>query len=181
MNLVAVFDKEMGLKSKKHPTLRPGYTVRVHQCVKEGGKDRIQIFEGLIIAIHKASQPNHTFTVRRIASGVGVEKVFALYSPLIKKIEVKKKAKVRRSKLYYLRNLIGRAARLQETHATIATEEDSEKLAVPETKAEIESTPEEPVAEAPQEAAEKDSGTSNAADIKDQEALPKNPETDKQN
>lgn len=126
MNLVTAFDQQVGLKMKKHPDLHPGYTVRVHQRIIEGSKERVQVFDGLIIAIHKASQPNYTFTVRRIASGVGVEQVFTLHSPLIEKIEIKKKAKVRRNKLYYLRNLSGKSARLQETHVAVTTEEEPE-------------------------------------------------------
>ncbi len=100
---------------KARPELRPGFTVRVHQKVQEGDKERVQIFEGLIIAIHRGHTPaDFSFTVRRIASGVGVEKVFPLHSPLIEKIEVKKVAKVRRAKLNFLRNRSGKSARISE-------------------------------------------------------------------
>lgn len=97
------------------PDLRPGCTVRVYERVLEGEKERIQTFEGLIISIHKGHVPtDRCFTVRRIVSGVGVEKVFSLYSPSLEKIEVKKVAKVRRAKLYFLRGRAGKSARLVE-------------------------------------------------------------------
>ncbi|GAB4027290.1 MAG: 50S ribosomal protein L19 [Candidatus Microgenomates bacterium] len=86
-----------------------GDTIRVHQSIKEGDKTRIQIFEGVVIAIHAKDDP--TFTVRKIASGsIGVEKIFPLYAPVVSKIEVKKTSFTRRAKLYYLRDLIGKAA-----------------------------------------------------------------------
>ncbi len=100
---------------KKHPTLAPGYTVRVHERIKEGEKDRVQIFEGLVIAIHRGHiATDMSFTVRRIASGIGVERVFPMQSPVIEKIEVKKVAKVRRAKLSFLRGRRGKSARLSE-------------------------------------------------------------------
>lgn len=99
----------------KRPDIRPGYTVRVHQKVQEGDKQRVQIFEGLVIGMHNGHNPTDvSFTVRRIASGVGVERVFPLHSPLIEKIEVKKIAKVRRAKLNFLRGRAGKGARLSE-------------------------------------------------------------------
>lgn len=100
---------------KRRPDIRPGFTVRVHQKVQEGDKERVQIFEGLVIAVHKGhSSTDHTFTVRKIASGVGVERVFAVHSPLVEKIEVKKVAEVRRAKLNFLRARTGKSARLSE-------------------------------------------------------------------
>lgn len=100
---------------KARPEVKPGFTVRVHQKVQEGDKERIQIFEGLVIAVHKGHSPSDfNFTVRRIASGVGVEKIFPLHSPLIEKIEVKKVAKVRRAKLNFLRGRSGKSARISE-------------------------------------------------------------------
>ncbi len=104
---------------RKVPEIRPGYTVRVHQKVQEGDKERIQIFEGLVISVHAGHVPTDaSFTVRRIASGIGVEKVFPLHSPLIDKIEVKKVAKVRRSKLNFLRGRSGKRARISERFTT---------------------------------------------------------------
>ncbi|MCF7844500.1 MAG: 50S ribosomal protein L19 [Kiritimatiellales bacterium] len=101
------------------PEIRPGYTVRVHEKIQEGAKERVQIFEGLVISVHKGLAPtDSTFTVRRIVSGVGVERVFSLHSPVIVKIEVKKVAKVRRAKLFFLRGRQGKAARLSERFTT---------------------------------------------------------------
>ena len=100
---------------KGRPEVRPGFTVRVHQKVQEGDKERIQIFEGLVIGVHRGhSSADHNFTVRRVASGVGVERVFPLHSPMIEKVEVKKVAKVRRAKLNFLRGRSGRSARISE-------------------------------------------------------------------
>ncbi|MCE7897759.1 MAG: 50S ribosomal protein L19 [bacterium] len=90
-------------------SFRVGDTIRVHQSIKEGDKSRIQVFEGVVIAIHAKDDP--TFVVRKIASNsVGVEKIFPLYAPVVSKIEVKKTSFTRRAKLYYLRDLIGKAA-----------------------------------------------------------------------
>jgi len=88
---------------KELPDIRPGYTVKVHQKIKEGDKERIQIFEGIILSRHGGKNINATITVRKISAGVGVEKIFPLYSPTITKIEIVKKARVRRAKLYYLK------------------------------------------------------------------------------
>jgi len=84
--------------------IRPGDTVRVYLKIKEKGKTRLQLFEGLIIARKHGTEPGGTFTVRKVASGVGTEKIFPLYSPIIDKIEVVKRSPVRRSKLYYIRD-----------------------------------------------------------------------------
>lgn len=92
--------------------LRPGYTVRVWQKVPEkDGKFRKQAFEGLVIACKHGTEPGATFTVRRVASGVGMEKIFPLYSPMIEKVEVLREVKVRRSKLYYIRDKAAREIR----------------------------------------------------------------------
>jgi len=110
-----VVQAQAAKRSRKVPEIRPGYTVRVHEKISEGGKERAQIFEGLVIMMHKGHYPTDvTFTVRRIASGVGVERIFALHSPVIQKIEVKKIAKVRRAKLTFLRQRSGKMARLSE-------------------------------------------------------------------
>lgn len=100
---------------KKIPALKPGYTVAIHQKVKEGEKERIQIFEGLIIQIGSGHGADKTFTVRKVVEGIGVEKIFPLYSPLIEKIQVKKEGLVRRARLYYMRSRFGKSARLRET------------------------------------------------------------------
>lgn len=100
---------------KARPDIRPGFTVRVHQKVQEGDKERIQVFEGLVISVHRGhSSTDTSFTVRRVASGIGVERVFALHSPLIEKIEVKKVASIRRAKLNFLRGRSGKSARISE-------------------------------------------------------------------
>ena len=103
---------------KKIPEIKPGYTVRVHQKIKEGNKERVQAFEGLVIRVGHGEGPEKTITVRKIVEGIGVEKVFPIYSTNIKKIDVKKKARVRQSKLYYMRKRFGKSARLQEHHVT---------------------------------------------------------------
>jgi large subunit ribosomal protein L19 len=101
------------------PEVKPGYTVRVHEKIQEGGKERVQIFEGLVISVHNGHiATDASFTVRRVVSGIGVEKVFALHSPSIEKIEVKKVAKVRRAKLFFLRGRSGKAARMTERFTT---------------------------------------------------------------
>jgi large subunit ribosomal protein L19 len=103
-------------KTKKSnlPEVHPGDIVRVHQKIKEGAKERIQVFEGIVIKTHGKVGPNATFTVRKIASGVGVERTYQLQSPLIAKIEFKKGSEVNRAKLYYLRNLSGKALKMKE-------------------------------------------------------------------
>ena len=95
------------------PQFKSGNTVAVHYKVKEGNKERIQVFEGVVIRVSGGSVAKN-FTVRKISSGIGVERIIPLNSPLIEKIEVKRIGKVRRSKLYYLRNLSGKAARIKE-------------------------------------------------------------------
>lgn len=96
-----------GIKKGALPELRCGYTVRIHQKIKEGDKERIQLFEGILIKIGSGYAINKTITVRKIVDSVGVEKIFPLYSPNIQKIEVTKKSKVRRAKLYYMRGKEG--------------------------------------------------------------------------
>ena len=95
------------------PVVTVGDTVRVHLTVKEGNRERIQIFEGTVIA-KKHGGIEETFTVRRISYGIGVEKVFPLHAPSIEKVEVVRHGKVRRAKLYYLRDRVGKAAKVKE-------------------------------------------------------------------
>jgi large subunit ribosomal protein L19 len=97
----------------ERPAMRPGDTVRVHVKVREGEKERVQVFEGLVIGQHRGGA-RATFTVRKVALGQGVERIFPLHSPMIEKIEVVRSARVRRAKLYFLRKLRGKAARLRE-------------------------------------------------------------------
>ncbi|AQM42025.1 MULTISPECIES: 50S ribosomal protein L19 [Staphylococcus] len=95
------------------PSFRPGDTLRVHVRIIEGTRERIQVFEGVVIK-RRGGGISETFTVRKISSGVGVERTFPLHTPKIEKIEVKRRGKVRRAKLYYLRELRGKAARIKE-------------------------------------------------------------------
>ena len=99
------------------PGFRPGDTVRVHVKIKEGDKYRIQIFEGVVIA-HKNNGISSTFTVRKVSSGYGIERIFPVHSPIIEKMEIMKSGKVRRARLYYLRGRRGKAARLKDTGRT---------------------------------------------------------------
>ena len=95
------------------PSFRPGDTVRVHVKIKEGEKFRIQVFEGVVIA-QKRNGVSSTFTVRKVSSGYGIERIFPVNSPIIEKLEIVKSGKVRRARLYYLRGRRGKAARLKE-------------------------------------------------------------------
>jgi large subunit ribosomal protein L19 len=96
-----------------HPDFGPGDNVKVHVKIKEGEKERIQVFQGVVISKRKGST-NATFTVRKVSYGVGVERIFPLHSPALDKIEVVTKGRVRRAKIYYLRKLRGKAARIKE-------------------------------------------------------------------
>lgn len=100
------------------PDFSPGDTIRVLYRVREGDKERIQAFEGNCIA-RRGGGPGETFTVRKISAGVGVERIFPLHSPLIKEIEVVRQGRVRRAKLYYLRGLRGKKARITERRSTV--------------------------------------------------------------
>lgn len=102
------------------PSVRVGQTVIVHQKIKEGEKERVQRFEGLVIQVKGDKGVNQTFTVRAIVSGVGVEKIFPTHSPSIEKIEIVKQSKVRRARLYYMRERSGKSARLKEVPSDIA-------------------------------------------------------------
>jgi large subunit ribosomal protein L19 len=111
MDLVKLIEQKE-LKSEV-PEFRVGDSVKVHVRVSEGEKDRIQVFQGMIIAM-KGGGTGSTFTVRKISDGVGVERIFPLHSPIISRIEVVRRGRVRRAKLYYLRDRKGKAARIEE-------------------------------------------------------------------
>ena len=117
------------MEARKALGIRAGDTVRVWQKIEEKGKFRLQAFEGLVLACKHGSEPGGTFTVRRVASGVGVEKIFPIYSPMIDKIEIIKRATVRRAKLYYIREKVSREARrlLRRTRMMGQTTSDFEK------------------------------------------------------
>ena len=124
---------------KKHiksenPEIHPGYTVKVHQKIKEGEKERIQVYEGLVIAMNHGHGSSKTMTVRKAVEGIGVEKIFPIHSPNIAKIEVIKIGKVRRAKLYHMRHISGKAARLKEVMVSKGHAAPAAKV---ETKAEV--------------------------------------------
>ena len=127
ITLLEKFNKE---QEKKLPDLRPGDTIKVHQKIKEGDKDRIQIFEGIIIGKKHGSGIPATITVRKVVDGVGVERVFPIHSPSIEKFEVLRHGKVRRAKLYYLRTAKGKKSKLKRKDfaAAIAKEPSEEVL-----------------------------------------------------
>jgi large subunit ribosomal protein L19 len=149
--------------SRPFPEIEPGFTVRVHERIKEGEKERTQIFEGLVISVHRGhTNADATFTVRRIASGVGVEKIFPFCSPMVEKVEVKKVAKVRRAKLSFLRGRLGKSARMSERFTTsdefavaVAAPEEVKEAGVTEAQIAVAEAPAEPASEAPSEEAAK--------------------------
>ncbi len=106
------------------PEFRAGDTLRVHVKVVEGNKERIQVFQGVVIA-RKGGGIRETFTVRKVSGGVGVERVFPLHSPSIDRLEVVRRGRVRRAKLYYLRNLQGKAARIRERREEMASDPEA--------------------------------------------------------
>ncbi len=109
--------------------IKPGDTVKVHQKIVDKGKTRIQIFEGVVLARKHGNEPGATFTVRKVSSGVGVEKIFPLYTPLIEQIEIVKRAKVRRAKLYYIREKVAREIKRQMRRMSLvsmSTESESD-------------------------------------------------------
>jgi large subunit ribosomal protein L19 len=110
--MTAIETVERGQLAKR-PAIKPGDTVKVHVKVREGDKERIQIFEGMVIGMHRGGAPA-TFTVRKVSFGQGVERIFPLHSPTIDKIDIVRTARVRRAKLYFLRELKGKAARMKD-------------------------------------------------------------------
>ncbi len=141
MDIIKSIEHEQ-LKNKI-PDLKVGNTVRVHQRIKEGNRERIQVFEGTIIK-KQGGGVNATFTVRKIAYGVGVEKTFLVHSPMVEKVEVVRVGKARRAKLYYLRDRVGKAAKTKEN--TGARIENKEIIIKEEIQEEV------PVEAAPEEA-----------------------------
>lgn len=131
MNIIENFEKEQIAKlteGKNVPSFKPGDTLKVHTKVKEGDRERIQVYEGVCIA-RKNDGLNSSFTVRKISFGEGVERVFPLYSPNVAKIEVSRIGKVRRAKLYFLRALRGRSARIADDLAAAAKAREEAKSA----------------------------------------------------
>ena len=111
MNILQALDREQ--MRTDIPPFKSGDTLKVHVRIREGDKERIQVFQGVVIRKRKGTI-NSTFTVRKVSYGVGVERIFPLHSPMINKIEVVSRGRVRRSRLYYLRKLRGKAARIRE-------------------------------------------------------------------
>ncbi|MBC8110744.1 MAG: 50S ribosomal protein L19 [Verrucomicrobia bacterium] len=112
--LIDFVQSEYAAKRASFPSFKAGDTVNIHVKIKEGNKERIQLFQGTVIQRRNPSTNGETFTVRKISNGVGVERIFPLLSPSIEKIEVLKRGAVRRARLYYLRGKAGRAARIKE-------------------------------------------------------------------
>jgi large subunit ribosomal protein L19 len=130
-----ILDQFNKIQLKNMPDLKSGYTVKVHQKIKEGDKERIQIFEGIIIAKKHGKGIPATITVRKITDGIGIERIFPIHSPSIEKIEVVQKGKVRRSKLYYLRIAKGKKAKLKKKGLQEAiVEEPAEEIIAEETE-----------------------------------------------
>ena len=145
---------------KKHinaetPDIKSGYTVKVFQKIKEGEKERIQIFEGLVIAVNHGHGASKTMIVRKVVEGIGVEKIFPINSPNIAKIEVVRIGKVRQSKLFYMRKISGKAARLKEIMVSSSTtEEKATKKAAKSTAKTEKAAKSETLAETPAETTE---------------------------
>lgn len=114
------------MNEKPQDNFRPGDTVKVYFRVKEGEKERDQMFQGVVIAKKHGAEPGATFTVRKISFGIGVERVFPLSSPLLSKVEVVRKGKVRRAKLFYLREKKGKASRIREKRLPVPAEGEAE-------------------------------------------------------
>jgi len=111
VNLISFLEQEQ--IKKNLPEFRPGDTIRVHVKVVEGGRERLQMFEGVVIR-RRGGGLNETFTVRRVSYGIGAERTFPLHSPKIERLEIVRRSSVRQARLYYLRKLKGKAARLKE-------------------------------------------------------------------
>ncbi len=137
--LTGVNTSPVNIEDRKALGIKAGDTVRVHQKIVDlKGKSRLQVFDGIVLARKHGDEPGATFTVRKVASGVGVEKIFPLYSPMIDKIEITKRAKVRRAKLYYIREKVAREIRRQMrrmTFSDLASESETEVAARAEAEA----------------------------------------------
>jgi large subunit ribosomal protein L19 len=113
-DLIKIVEAEFAKVRETRPSFKPGDTINIHVKIKEGGKERIQQFQGTVIQRRGSGTNGETFTVRKVSNGVGVERIFPIVSPNIDKIEVIKQGKVRRAKLYYMKGRQGKAARIKE-------------------------------------------------------------------
>jgi len=169
----------VNVEERKNLGVKAGDTVRVHQKIQEKGKTRIQIFEGLVIAQKHGTEAGGTMTVRATMSGVGVEKIFPIYSPLIDKIEIVRRSKVRRAKLYYIREKVAREIRRQLRNmklVSIATESEKEQA----DRAEKEAQEAEEKAKAVEaEKAEADTAVEEAPEVAQEEEKESTPEEEK--
>ena len=119
----------VNMEERRALGIRAGDTVRVHQKIQDKGKTRIQIFEGTVLARKHGDEPGATFTVRKVSSGIGVEKIYPLYSPLIDKLEIVRRSKVRKAKLYYIREKVAREVKRQMRRmnlVSLSTESEAE-------------------------------------------------------
>jgi len=116
---IELVEKKASRGEGKLPEFKPGDTVKVHSRIREGDKERVQVVEGVVIRLHRARVAS-TFTVRKLSYGVGVERIFPLHSPRVEKIEVVTSGQVKRARLYYLRQLAGKAARVKEEQTNVA-------------------------------------------------------------
>jgi large subunit ribosomal protein L19 len=164
----------VNMEDRKKLGIKPGDTARIHQKIQERGKTRLQTFEGLVLARKHGTEPGATFTVRRVVDGIGVEKVFPLYSPLIDKIEIIRRSKVRRAKLYYIREKVAREIKRQMRRmklTSIATESEMEAAARAEAEAEAKAKQaEEDAAKAEAEKAEAEAAGKEATDAETKES-----------
>ena len=171
--LTGVQISPVNMTDRKELGIKPGDTVRVHQKIEDKGKTRIQVFEGTVLARKHGNEPGATFTVRKVASGVGVEKIFPLYSPTIDKIEIVKRAKVRRAKLYYIREKVAREIKRQMRRmsmVSLGTESEAEAAARAEEEAKQAEEAEAAKAESSEETSAPETTETPAEPVKDEEA-----------
>lgn len=130
----------VSISDRKKMDIRSGDSVRVWQKIQEKGKTRLQAFEGLVIAVKHGKEAGSTFTVRKVSSGVGVEKIYPLYSPMIDSVETLKRAKVRRAKLYHIRDKAAKEIRRQMRNVRSVKETEATEVEVVEDEAPVEET-----------------------------------------
>ena len=156
----------VNMEDRKNLGLKAGDTVRVHQKIQDKGKTRLQIFEGLVLARKHGNEAGATFTVRKVVDGIGVEKIYPLFSPLIDKIEITKRSKVRRSKLYYIREKVAREIKRQMRRMHLmGVGTESEIVAAARREDEAKRIAEEAAAKAAEELAAKEAADAKEAEV----------------